>query len=85
MRHEELTERVAGRLETVAAIEGEDRRMGRGVARACANEMQAAARMVREMAQVVTRAENGPSGEPGVETRLSKLGNNASLLSTLRT
>ena len=86
MRHEEFTEQAPGRLETVAtAVEGEDRRIARGVARACANEMQAVARMMRDMAQVVSWAENGPSGEPRVETRLSKLGNNASILSTLRT
>ena len=84
MQHEEFAERTAERLEAVAdAIEEEDRRIGCDIVSTRANEMRVAARMVRDMAEVVRRAESGPSGEPRVETHPSKLGNDASILSIL--
>ena len=85
MQHEEFAERTAEHLEAVAdAIEEEDRRIiGCDIVSTRANEMRVAARMVRDMAEVVRRAESGPSGEPRVETHPSKLGNDASILSTL--
>ena len=58
MRHEEFAERLAGRLESVAAaLEEEERRIGRGSVSARANEMRVAAHMVRDASEVVTRAE----------------------------
>jgi len=58
MRHEEFAERVGGRLEAVAAaLDEEDRRIGRNSVSARANEMRVAAHMVRDASEAVTRAE----------------------------
>ncbi|MBV9455106.1 MAG: hypothetical protein JOZ19_13470 [Rubrobacter sp.] len=86
MCHEKFTEWAAGCLEVVlAAIEGDERRIARGVTRTHVNEMQVAARMVWGTPQVVTRAAKRAFGRVLVKTRLSKLGNDASILSTLGT
>ncbi len=64
MRHEEFAERLAGRLESVAAaLEEEERRIGRGSVSARANEMRVAAHMVRDASEVVTRAEERRAAE----------------------
>lgn len=56
MQHEEFAERLAGRLESVAAaLEVEERGIGRGPARA--NEMRVAAHMIRDASELVSRAE----------------------------
>ena len=58
MQHEEFAERLAGRLESVAAaLKEEERRIGHGSVSARANEMRVAAHMVRDASEVVTRAE----------------------------
>ncbi len=58
MRHEEFAERMAGRLEAVAAaLDEEERRIGRNLVSARANEMRVAARMVRDASEAVTREE----------------------------
>ena len=63
MQHEEFAERTARRLEAVAgAIEHKDQLAERGaVSLARVNELRVAAHMVRDMARVVTRAENSRS------------------------
>ena len=64
MRHEEFAERVAGRLESVAAaLEEEEHRIGRGSVSARANEMRVAAHMIRDASEVVTRAEDRRSAQ----------------------
>jgi len=74
MWHEEFTERAAGCIGVVlAAIEGEERRIGRGGwARAYVNEMQVAARMVWYTAQVVTRARKWSFGRASGEKPASR-------------
>jgi hypothetical protein len=69
MQHKEFAERAAEHLEVVAdAIEDADRRIGRhAVSSVRANEMRVAARMVRDMAQAVTWAEDKSLAEPLVE------------------
>jgi hypothetical protein len=58
MRHEEFAERMAGRLKAVAAaLDEEERRIGRNHVSARANEMRVAAHMVRDASDAVTRAE----------------------------
>ena len=58
MRHEESAERIAGRLEAVAAaLDEEERRIGRNPVSARANEMRVAAHMVRDASEAVTRTE----------------------------
>jgi hypothetical protein len=67
------------------AIEGQERWIARGVARAYVHEMQDMARMVLGY---VTGSEVGwktSSWESLVKTRLSKVGNDASHLNTLGT
>jgi hypothetical protein len=68
MQHKEFAERAAEHLEVVAdTIENEDRRIGRDAVSVRANEMRVAARMVRDMAQAVTWAEDKSLAEPLVE------------------
>ena len=68
MQHKEFAERAAEHLGVVAdAIEDEDRRIGRDAVSVRANEMRVAARMVRDMAQAVTWAEDKSPAEPLVE------------------
>jgi hypothetical protein len=58
MRHEESAERMAGRLGVVAAaLDEEERRIGRNPVSARANEMRVAAHMLRDASEAVTRAE----------------------------
>jgi len=58
MRHEEFAERVAGRLEAVAAaLDEEERRIGHNQVSTRANEMRVAAHMIRDASESVTRAE----------------------------
>ena len=60
MRHEEFAERMAGRLEAVAAaLDEEERRIGRNPVSARANEMRVAA----------TWSGTRPSGNEGEERR----------------
>jgi hypothetical protein len=61
MQHEKFAKRVAERLEAEAdRLEENSQWMKRGVTAARANELRVAAHMVRDMAKVVRRAENGP-------------------------
>lgn len=70
MQHEEFAERVTERLEAVAdAVEGRDRGLGHGAVSVRANEIRVAARMVRDAALTVTRAEDGASPESPAEDR----------------
>lgn len=58
MRHDEFAARAADRLEsTAAAIDEEERRIGRVTVSSRANEMRVAARMIRDMSDSVSRAE----------------------------
>ena len=57
MRHEGFAERMAGRLNAVAAALEEERRIGRNPVSARANEMRVAAHMLRDASEAVTRAE----------------------------
>ena len=55
MRHEEFAERMAGRLEDVAAaLDEEERRIGRNPVAARANEMRVAARVLQDASEMVT-------------------------------
>ncbi len=62
MRHEQFAERMAERLEAVAAaLDEEERRIGRNPVSVRANEMRVAAHMVRGASEAVTRAEERQS------------------------
>ena len=59
MRHEEFAERMAGCLDDVAAaLDEEERRIGRNCVTARANEMRGAEHMLRDASEAVTRAED---------------------------
>lgn len=74
MQHEKFAERVVGRLTSVAeALEEEERRAGNGPASERANEIRVAAHMVRDLADVVTLAEEGEDLEPRDEVRYPEL------------
>jgi acyl-CoA reductase-like NAD-dependent aldehyde dehydrogenase len=61
VQHEKFAKRVAERLEAEAdRLEENSQWMKRDVTAARANELRVAAHMVRDMAKVVRRAENGP-------------------------
>jgi hypothetical protein len=57
MRHDEFAERVARCLEEIAAPLEEDRRIGRGIRAARANELRVATRVVRDLSAAVSREE----------------------------
>lgn len=58
MRHDEFADRAASRLEfAAAAMDEEERGIGHASVSARANEMRVAARMIRDMSEAVSRAE----------------------------
>ncbi len=67
MQHEKFAKRAAERLEAEAdRLEEKSQWMNLDVTVARANELRVAAHMVRDMAKVVTRAENEPPSEDSV-------------------
>jgi hypothetical protein len=67
MQHEEFAKQAAERLETEAdRLEEKSQWMKLDVTAARANELRVAAHMVRDMAKVLTRAENEPPSEDPV-------------------